>query len=116
MAAITLNSTTFYPSDVQETFEKIGVVFEAANGNRRFLHRANKRSWNISFQSVPLATVVALRTIAALTSTFTFTDENSNSFTVFCDTGALKTNVAILAKQSGSQVLYYNADLQLLET
>lgn len=115
MAAITLNGTSFTPSDIQTDHEKIGDRIDAANGSRRWAHRADKRTWSISWKAVPLATLTAVRGIFALTSTFTYADENGSSATVFCEAGALSSSVAELAYESGSQVLYYDVTLKLTE-
>lgn len=116
MAAISLNGTSIArASDVQEDIEKIGVMLQAANGARRWAHRANKRTWTIPFLAVPLSTITFLRGIMALTTTFTFIDENGNSYTVFCAAGALTTSIPIKGSQSGSQVLFYDAQLTLTE-
>ncbi|MCC7267060.1 MAG: hypothetical protein IT546_06930 [Caulobacteraceae bacterium] len=113
MAAITLNGTTFYPSDIEEEADKIGRELEAADGSRRFVHRANKRAWSIAFDRVPLATLTALRTIYGLTTTFAFVDENANAYTVYCPPGALSSSVGMLATEAGAQVLYYNCSRSL---
>lgn len=115
MGAITLNGTTFYASDVQETGEKIGVAIQAANGARRWAQRANKRSWQISWKDVDVSVQTAVRNVFNLTTTFTFVDENGNSATVLCEAGAFKSTVATIGTVNGAQVLYYNVDLTLME-
>lgn len=115
MAAPTLNGVTFYPSDIAPDHEKIGHEIQAADGSRRWAHRADKRTWKIEWKSVPLATLTAVRAIFNLTTTFTFVDENGDAATVFCKAGALSSSVAEIGQNSGGQVLLYNVSLTLTE-
>lgn len=115
MAAISLNGTSFTPSDIQTQAEKIGATIQAANGARRWAHRADKRTWTITWALVPLATLTAVRGIFALTATFAFVDENGASVTVLCQEGALTSNVSAIAWEGGAQVLYYDISLTVVE-
>lgn len=117
MAAIILNGTTFYASDVQEDDERIGTTLQARNGNRRFVHRAFKRRWTITWDQVSQSVRASIRTIHRLTTTFTFTDEVGNSYTVFCDTGAFKSSVGAIIPGPGyvGTVEEYNVTLILTE-
>ncbi len=115
VSAITLNSVTFYVDDIATEHEKIGTAIQAANGARRWAHRANKRQWTLTWNTASLTELTAIRAIFALTTTFTFVDENGASATVFCQAGALKSSVDTLAYASGAQVLYYKVTLQLTE-
>jgi len=115
MAAITLNGVSFTPSNIEPAHEKIGTTIQAANGARRWAHRADKRVWTITWDKVALATLTAIRAVFALTSTFTYVDENGVSATVFCQAGALKSSVSEMGMSAGTQVLYYDVTLEITE-
>jgi hypothetical protein len=115
MAGVTLNGTTFYPSNVEEDLEKYGAELRAKSGKRRWIHRAHKRSWKLSFDDVPLSVLTALRTVATLTTTFTFVDENANSYTVLCTEAPLSSGITTIGTQAGVQVLLYSPTLQIYE-
>lgn len=115
MAPVTLNGTQVYPSNIEQTTDRIGTAIEAANGARRFAHRAYKRTWTITWEAIPEADRATVRTIAALTSTFTFQDETGTSFTAFVDAGAFRSSVSRIATEAGAQVLYYDVALQIRE-
>lgn len=112
---IQLNGTQFTAGDVQETRVKIGTAIQAANGARRWAHRADKRGWSISWPTATLAELTSIRTIAALTATFTFIDENAASYTVMCQDSPLKSSVAALTIESGAQAIRYSVTLELVE-
>lgn len=112
--APTLNGVTFYPSDIAINERVTGVSFEALDGSRRAARRNRKKDITLTWNNVALSVLTALRAIAALTSTFTFVDENAVSYTVFCpvDTNPLSSSVADVL-QDGT--VEYNITLSLLE-
>jgi hypothetical protein len=113
-SAPTLNGTTFYPSDIAIEVQRVGVSFQALDGTRRTAYRASKRNITMEWKQVSLTILNQLRVIAALTTTFTFVDENSTSMTVFCPSGetALKSNVAAILPDNSVE---YDATLTLWE-
>lgn len=112
--APTINGVTFYPSDIDIKDHVTGVAFEALSGARRASRRASKKDITITWNKVSLTVLNQVRAIAALTSTFTFVDENAASYTVFCpvDSNPLSSNVADIL-QGGT--VEYNVSLLLLE-
>jgi hypothetical protein len=109
---ISLNATVFTPIDVQETVTKIGDEFQGANGARRFAHRANKREWRISWRRVLASVRTGVRGIYALTSSFTFIDEDGTSYTVFCPPGGYSSSISLIAP---GVTLYYDIELTIKE-
>lgn len=96
MSAIILNGTTYngaggnpYPPDadggIDLTPRKIGRLLIAANGARSFVNRGAgivKREWKLTWTNAGTVTYGAVRTLVALTTTFTFTDEFGAPYTV----------------------------------
>lgn len=81
---IQLGGLYLYPKDISEDEEKIGTLIKAANGNRRFAQRATKKTWALTFDALPIATVNQLRLIFRASTTTTYIDEYGARFTVFC--------------------------------
>lgn len=115
MASISLNGTSFTPSGIDEAREKIGSVIAAANGSRRFAHRAHKREWTLTWTNVAATVRDAVRTIYALTTTFTYVDENSNSITVLCLPGGFQSSVSLISYEGGALTLRYTVTLKVSE-
>lgn len=115
MASISLNATSFTPGGIDEDREKIGSAIQAANGARRFAHRAIKRSWTLTWSGVTATVRDQVRTIYALTTTFTYVDENSNSITVFCPPGGFASKVSLITVESGATTLRYDVTLKIVE-
>jgi len=114
MASITLNGTSFTPRDVQEDGDKVGKeIGPAANGARRFAHRANKRQWRLSWRRVLAATRTSVRGIFNLTASFIFVDEAGTSYTVYCPPGGFKSSVSLIA--GAGPTLYYDVELTIKE-
>src|SRR5262245_27025272 len=110
--AITLNGVTFYAKDIKVEQARIGATIRAANGKRRFALRAVKRQWTIEFDNLLIANLSSLRTIHALSSTFTSLDENASSIDVLCQEQPLSSSVNLLRPDGR---VYYNATIVILE-
>ena len=96
MAYLVINGTTFsglpngtgnqsawQPTGYKETPTKIGVTLPAANGTRNRVERGTtKRTWELTWDGCNAATMATIRTIALLTSTFTFSDVGGTAYTV----------------------------------
>ena len=80
---IYMNGVQFNPSEVEmKDDEKIGESRRMGDGTLRYYHRAFKRQWVIKWTGVQESLVSNIRTIAQLTTSFTFTDYESVSYTV----------------------------------
>lgn len=118
MGIIQLNGTNFYPSDAPISYSKVGVTLVAANGTRRFAHRTTggtpifKASWDLQWNMVTHAVRVAVATIHALTTTFTYKDQDGTNWTVQCEDGGYSDSVAFIA---GNGDLYYNVTLKIFQ-
>lgn len=114
-SAIILNGVTFSTGvkNITEPLRRVGKRKEAANGNPRFFLRGSKRSWEISFENLPIATINQLRTIALLSSSFAYTDEAGTSFTVICQENALEVSRPEIL-QDGT--IAYEATLRIEQT
>lgn len=110
---IQLNATNFTPSAIAENAEKVGVPIRAANGTRRFAHRALKKQWELSWETLTLAEVTPIRTIYNLTTTFTYRDENLTSYTVLCDSDAL--SITTSDTWPTDNTVYYDVTLTIKE-
>lgn len=109
---ISLNSVVLTPTDIQEDIDRIGDEIQAANGTRRFAFRANKRQWKIAWRRVLASVRTSVRGIYALTSVFTYIDEDGNSFTVYCPPGGFTSKISAI---SPGVTLYYDIDLTIKE-
>lgn len=103
MAGISLNGTTFYPSDIQQQIYRIGVLLESANGDRTWVQRLDgssnpirKREWAISWDDVGETVRAAVETIVLLGTTFAFVDVHSVSRTVQCEADDYKESVSYI--------------------
>lgn len=119
MAGITLNGTTFYPSDVPKTIEKIGVSLVAANGSRTWVQRTtaagaaiHKRVWVIPWRGVSNTVRAAVQTIFLLTAPFTFVDHLGTSYTVQCEADGYDETVSLVQTDS---INYYDITLTIYE-
>ena len=75
------------PTKITFKDPKVGVVLEAASGKRRYVHRGLKRTWEITWDIADASTRGAVRTLAALTTTWSFTDQLGVSYTVQTEPG-----------------------------
>jgi hypothetical protein len=116
MAVVTLNGTSFYPSDIQVEFTKVGVSLVADNGSRRFVHRLsgatpiNKLNWVLSWERVTETVRGQIGVIANLSTTFTYVDQHAVSYTVQTEESAFTSSIAFVA---AGAVLYYNVELRI---
>lgn len=118
---ITLNSVIYGtggshkgPSNIEEELLTFGTEFEAANGDVTLLQTGQKRQWVVTWNDIPVATRNAIRTLAQLTSTFTYVDEDGNSFTVQCPKqGRFKSGITIIADGT---TLYYGVTLTIRQS
>ena len=65
---------------------KIGITLEAADGTRNRVERSTaKREWEIGWTACNNATRLTLETLAALNTTFSMTDFDGDTYTVFIE-------------------------------
>lgn len=111
---IAMNGTSFAPTSIEVTTDKIGITKRAANGKLYFYFRANKRKWAMEWNSLQESGVGAIRTIGALTTAFTLVDEAGTSHTVIVPPGGYSQELSA-ERISLANVAYYNVSLQLEE-
>lgn len=104
--------TLFKPMAIEEKLVKAGTVIEFEAGNRTLVQRAVKREWTISWEKVPETTRTALATLAALSTTFTYTDEHAVSYTVQIEPGDHQCKTAFTTP---ANAIYYDISLTLHE-
>jgi hypothetical protein len=109
---IFMDGDEFFPSDVQKTITKIGVSLAMADGSRRWVQRANKHTWAISWERVNVFVRGAVEAVALLGTTFAFVDQDGFSHTVQCEADAYSDSVAAI---SPDNTLYYDISLTVLE-
>lgn len=94
MADVIINGTTYSgspntpgtparPLSIERVYRKIGRLVEAADGSTSWVHRGLKWTFTITWgPRASVATKTAVRAIRALTTTFSYTDEEGTVFTV----------------------------------
>ena len=113
--AITINSVTFYVSNVRRNKRRIGTAFEAANGARRFAYRSLKHEFEVTIEDGTEAQRASLAAIAALTTTFPFVDQHGASYTCLCLEDAMSDEISDISTVSGGQQLSYTLTLRFVE-
>lgn len=106
-----INGITFpYITRIDRTVREYASVNRARNGTLTKTIAGKKREWTLEFaEDMPLSAITTLRTIANLTTSFAFVDEDGNSYTVTTDEEALTDSV-----EQGATRLY-SGSMQLLE-
>lgn len=110
---VTLNGVTFYPTSVDQEDMRIADGPERMlDGTLRMWHRAFKRKWKLTWNSVPESLVPAIRTAYRTTASFTFNDTDNTNYTVV----TTAKNESLSAEQlSLAGIFYYNVELELEE-
>ena len=111
---IYLNGSQFNPSEVDsKDDEKIGDSRRMGDGTLRYYHRAFKSEWTITWNGLKEAYVPALRTIARLTTSFTFVDYEGVSHTVVILPGGFSRKLS--AEKVSPGVKRYDISMTLTE-
>ena len=111
---IYMNGVQFNPSEVEMLDdEKIGESRRMGDGTLRYYHRAFKREWTIKWNGVKEAYVPAIRAIAQLTTSFTFTDYDSVSYTVMVLPGGMSRTLS--AEKVSPGIKRYDIQMKLSE-
>jgi hypothetical protein len=77
------NASAWRPTGITNKEQKIGTTLVAANGTRNRVERSiNKRVWEIRWDNTNNATMLTLKSIHELNTTFTFFDLTGASYTV----------------------------------
>lgn len=117
--AVTLNSLNVYPSDIQLTTRKIGVLLVMASGARVWVNRLSgatpimKRQWELTWDGTTAAERTTVAAVFDYAVPFAFVDQYGESYTVQCEEDGYSESVALIA---GDGTLYYDLSLTLLET
>jgi hypothetical protein len=126
MATVSINGTSFdgtpngsgnqsawQPTGYEPSEIKVGVTLPAADGTRNRVERGtNKGKWVIKWEKTNAATMLALRTIQRLNTTFTFVDTEGVSHTVQTEDDPFERGFALVSR---SNVQYWNVTLTLYE-
>lgn len=76
-------SNPWKPDSLDLQIAKIGPTLVADDGTRRFVSRGtSKKTWKITWNRANETTRAAVRTLAALTTTWTMVDQLGTSYTV----------------------------------
>lgn len=106
------NQSAWRPTGITLGEQKVGVTLVAANGTRNRVERGvNKRVWTIVWDKTNNATMLTIRTIARLATTFAFVDLSAASYTV--QTEDAFDPAYAFTDQGGA--LYWNVTLVLYE-
>lgn len=103
----------YKPNKVTFGVRMIGRSLPGKDGTQRWLHRAFKHVFTITWEKASVGTLNATRTIRLLTASFTYTNEFGASFTVI--NSGEDDYVEEFAFTSGGGVDYYNLALTLRE-
>ena len=106
---VTLNGVSFYPTTIETEDMRIGEgPHRMLGGALRFWHRAYKKKWNLHWERVPETTVSGIRTRYRSSSSQTYVDQDSITYTVI-----LTNFKESLAAEDISLpgLYYYNIDL-----
>jgi hypothetical protein len=110
--AITINGQSFttYANIVPKP-RKAGRMHTALSGKRNWLHRANKRDFEITWKGADATVFGLVNTAYALTGPVTYVHEDAVSYTVLIDPSGFK----IEPIQVGDTTLLYNLTLVVLQ-
>lgn len=109
-----MNGVQFNPSEVEmKDDEKIGESRRMGDGTLRYYHRAFKGQWVIKWTTVKESYVPAIRTIARLTTSFTFIDYEGVSHTVMVLPGGMSRTLS--AEKVSPGVKRYDVSITLDE-
>jgi len=111
---IFMNSVQFNPTSVEAEEDKIGESRRMGDGTLRYYHRAFKSKWTLNWTAVKEANVPAIRTIARLTTSFTFVDYDGVSHTVMVLPGGFTTSLSA-EKVDAAGIKRYDVTLVLDE-
>ncbi len=109
---IFMNGTQFNPTSVDTEEEKVGDSKRMADGTMRYYHRAFKNKWSIKWSRLRESSFTAIRTVAQLTTSFTFKDYDNVSWTVVILPGGFKHTIAADGVDSAG-VKRYDVELVL---
>lgn len=112
---ITINGTNYVFSSIKLDGEKVGEELRADSGKRNWVHRSNKRVWDISFQGVTESIRSALYAVWTLTTTFTFIDVTGVSYTVQMQSDSYKQSTDADHYDPGADTLRWDVDIRLYE-
>lgn len=109
-----MNGVQFNPSEVEmKDDEKIGESRRMGDGTLRYYHKAFKGQWVIKWTTVKESYVPAIRTIARLTTSFTFIDYEGVSHTVMVLPGGMSRTLS--AEKVSPGVKRYDVSITLDE-
>jgi hypothetical protein len=109
---ITINSTNFYPTSVTENIERIETKQRAKNGKLRTNYRAQKHKFTITWNNIHEDDISDIVTVAKLTTSTTFTNVDSESYTVHVVDPSFEYSAE---NMNISGDFYYNISLTLEE-
>jgi hypothetical protein len=110
---VTLGGTTFYPTEIGTEDVRIADGPERMlNGRLRLWHRAFKKTFKLSWKSLPESLLSSIRSKYRVTSSQTYNDESSTNYTVVTISMSEKLSAEQL---SLAGVFYYDVDLELQE-
>jgi len=109
---ITLNGTQFHPTSVESEDDRIGETRRMGDATLRYYHRAFKSRWTIHWSGLRenKSEYSALKTLNAVTTSFTFTDVDGVSFTVLILPGGMKRSLSA-DRMNMAGLKYYDIDL-----
>jgi hypothetical protein len=112
---VTMNSVTFRPTEISRNLKRAGDLKTMADGTNKMYHRGFKYEFDLTWTGLPESNKAAIRTIATLTTSFTFIDEDGTSYTVLCPPDAYSDALSASNISIGLGIIYYDITLKLLQ-
>lgn len=110
---VILGGTTFYPTSIDQEDVRIAKGPERMlDGTLRIWHRAFKRRWTLHWNSLPEASLPAIRTAYRTTSSVTYNDEDNVNYTVVTTS---KSEGLAADRISRIGTMYYDVELTIEE-
>lgn len=109
---VTLAGVSFYPTTIETEDMRIAESQRMLGGALRMWHRAYKKKWSVHWENVPETTVSGIRTRYRSSSSQTYVDQDSTTYTVILTT--FKESLAA-EDISLAGLYYYDLDLEYEE-
>ena len=116
MADIVINGTTYdgtpeRPTKISTQVRRIGRALQGKDGTETWMHRNIKETFSIDWEKINETTRAALRAVRNLTTSFAFSDQLGDSYTVLCSGDDGYTEETAFTGAGGA--IYYNVTLVL---
>lgn len=109
----TLNGATLWPDTIDDTPEKFGDEFVAADGSRTTMVAGTKRQWVLKWESPPETVRTQVTNLFLLNTTMVFVDPDGASYTVSCPLKALKRGIEYVQADVAYPTMFPSLELTI---